>query len=335
MPLLSENQFEKELKPGWERGFLLLTGPEFFKVDRFRRTLQAQAEKRSWAIERMSSEDWDGERYLETLRSLSLFQAGTFLWVSEAEKLNAKAWDLILANLDGIPEGVQILVTLDAADGRRSYSTKLQKHASAAIVKFDWVEQSEFMEWARSLCRERKRKIDQEACLDLWERVGPSLFELDQAVEKVTLFDPSNQAIGQDSVAAVVAQTRPELVFGFTDALAANDIRGSHAALATLLAQGEEPIALVALIGRQYRWLYEIDARTRAGESTDAVLRSLGIYPRVAKALLSTLKRQKSRGIARGLQAVRDADLALKSSGQPPRLVLDRLTFQLLGVTLS
>lgn len=330
MAQITENQIEKDLQKGWKGSFLLLAGPELFKVERLRKLLQKKLPASTTTV-RLHAETWADEAYVEHLQSLTLFHSATFVWISEAEKLSTKAWDTVLESLDAIPEGVQVLVTLDQVDGRRSYATKLNKHRSAGIVRCEWADQAEFQQWARELAQGRKRKISAEACQALWERVGPSLLDLDQALEKVTLFDPSNAPIDVDTIAAVVAHTRPELVFAFTDALAAHDLRATHAALSTLLAQGEEPIALVALIGRQYRWLYEMDARHRNGENLDDIVRSLGIYPRVSKSLVTTLRRQKTNGIAHGLEAIRQADLALKSSSEPPRLVLDRLAYELLA----
>jgi DNA polymerase III delta subunit len=73
-------------------------------------------------------------------------------------------------------------------------------------------------------------------------------------------------------------------------------------------------------------------SRTQAGEDS-AVAKLLRLNPFRAYNMLKGAARVPMTGLLAGLEAVRDADLTLKSAGQPEALVLEQLLIRLCTVS--
>jgi DNA polymerase-3 subunit delta len=328
---LREQELEKDLERGKLRRLYFFHGPEYFKVlewsQRLRKRLGADFE-----VERFYGDDFSSAHFLDSCRNLSLFGSNSLVHLSEADQLIAKDWDLILPALLDPPEGKLFLLTAQSLDARKKHAQALLKApAEIGVVKAEFCDDRDFYAWGRELAGRRKKKISQTTLELLWRLVGPSLGELNQALEKSALYGGLDSNIEAEHVTAVVVRSRDEAIFAFTNSMAGGQAGQTLSDLVRLLEQGEEPIALLALLGKQYRSMLEILSGQENGEHSEDVLRSLGLPPRFAKLLDQQARRLGWNRVAKGLNSIRATDLVLKSSAEPPRLALERLALDLLA----
>lgn len=329
MALLREPELQRELAKKKARAQIFcFFGPEWFKTKEWAKRLLAVVPE-SYTHEEILGDEWDEDRFFAALTGRSLFSEGTLLWIRGADSLPTKAWDTIAAATENLAEEFILLLTAENLDGRRSAIQKLQKREHSAFVRMELCDEREFSQWARKLAEAKKRKLEAGVVEAIWDRVGASLFELDNALEKAALYEPNQTQITVAAIDSVVARVRPDLVFGFTDAIAAGDRKLALDLLERLLSQGEEPIAIVGLLIRQVRWALAMGALSAEGRSQEQVLKDLGIFPRAAKGLQATIKRRGYKKIAIDLERLCDADHALKSSREPANLLLSRLTLEI------
>ena len=329
MAVCKEPEIRRELASGKLRRIYYVYGPEQFLVRELAQAIQTELGE-GVARETFHADEWELGDFLAACSTLSLFDSAKLLIVRSADAITAKEWETLSALLKEPAESVTILFLAESLDNRKKHAQALAKAgAETAVVKCEFVDEREFFARARDLAQQRKKKITTPATQLLWDRIGPSLFELEQAIEKSALYGLDSPGLEAEHVEAVVVKTRQEVVFAFSDAVNAGDRKLALECLSLLYAQGEEPIAIVALLARQYRWMLEIAVRLEARERADDISRALGLFPKLAKALHAGAKRLGKEGALKGIRTLKAADHSLKSSMEPGLLVLERMTFDL------
>ncbi len=264
----------------------------------------------------------------------------------------------------GIPTDTVLVVTAEAVDERRA----LYKRIGAAGCVIDcgvrskraWDTQMD-PEAARAAIRARVqdagKSIDPEAAACIVERTGSGMRGLESELEKILLFVGDRQRVAAADVLEVLSSSREASIFDLTNAVGERDAGRAVRALRSLLIQREPiPLMLNTLAG-EIRNL--IIARTvmdgalkgaldpaltfpafrarvlprleQAGADVEGVAALRGMNPFRAFNLLRGAARFSMRELVAGLEAVHDADMALKTSGMPENLVLEPLLLRLCG----
>jgi DNA polymerase-3 subunit delta len=189
---------------------------------------------------------------------------------------------------------------------------------------------------------ERARKtIDPNAREMISLRAGDDLRGLEQELEKLFLYVGDHPRIRSQDVDAIFADQGESWVFDLTRCIAERNAVGALAHLARLLAQGEHPLRLLATIAAEIRKLLaarqlmdgEVRGRWKRGLTYQQFQQNvLGegapLLTRNPYADYMCFQRadQFSLGELRAcLAGSYEADLLLKSTGNNPRLVMEKL----------
>ena len=105
-------------------------------------------------------------------------------------------------------------------------------------------------------------------------------------------------------------------VFEMTDQLAARDYDGACRTLADLMAMGEEPIAILAVIGTQMRRLYAARVAVDEKLGGDFVRQYCGVkFDFMVDRLLRSARGFDTEDLARAVELCAETDYAMKSTG--------------------
>jgi DNA polymerase-3 subunit delta len=118
--------------------------------------------------------------------------------------------------------------------------------------------------WLQRRARHKNIAIEGGAVALLCNFVGPNLRQLDNELEKLSLYADS-RPITQQDVRAMVADAGEEMIWNLTDALAQRQPTKSMHALRDLLRNDQSPIYILTMIARQYRMLIEVKSLAGAG----------------------------------------------------------------------
>jgi DNA polymerase-3 subunit delta len=193
------------------------------------------------------------------------------------------------------------------------------------------------------LARERKRLAPAARQL-LARRAGgdPAAFAME--IEKLCLYADSTELIGEDEVRVCCRDLAESWIFDFTRALAQRQGGEAVVLLRALLAQGEPPLRLIALIARELRMLLiarDCLVDTLAGkwnprvpytvfrdhllpllsESQREVLE--GVHPYVLYLSFQNASRVTSSVLQRAVLRLQALDIKLKSSSASPLIALE------------
>lgn len=330
MAQASESKIREELQKKKVRDFYLLAGEDPFKLDHYAEEIFRAGFGEGGAREIIYGDELDPASFLDQIRTPSLWDPRKWILVRHGERLSAKTWEALLPLLQEPIEKVVVVVQSSKADGRLKFFQALGKAPDrCALVKLEPAEGGEWNLWLQSFLRESGKDMDDPARQLLLQWTGSSLSELKHCVERAGLFAGGDPIIREPHVRAVAIRITQEDVFRLTGAVFSGDRAQTLRLLEALLSQGEEPLALIGLLARQYRWLLGILVHRAEGQSDTAIASSVGIYPAAGKVLFPASRRLGGKGVIKGLARLAEADHALKSSRMPKEHVMTRLMLSL------
>jgi len=253
----------------------------------------------------------------------------------------------------GMPEGNHLILTAEAVDRRKRFFkavSSVGKILTFATIKGEARQQQVVMEMAAGLLEGRGKRLSSGAWAALGQKTGFSLRESLGAIEKLITYAGEKAVIETADVEAVIGRTKEDTVFDLTGALTARNLTAALRALKDLLDQGSPPLMIMAMITREIRFLLHaklllasgrlkaFSANMDYGRFQKAVYPSLkqgvGVgeeqvdlvsqHPYVVYQSLKNAGRFTRSELAGYLEMLVRIDLALKSTGQEPRLLLER-----------
>ena len=199
-------------------------------------------------------------------------QAVTESLVELAQELKDFSW--------AHPSNLRLLISAGKVDKRKVFYKTLDKlgtvesFAGWSADDRDWADQAEAA--ARKALGARQKEISEEALAELVSRVGPNARQLDNEIEKVSLYVGDRQMIELDDVAAVCVRNKTARAFALGDALGDRD-------LPLLLRRLDEELWEVKLDPRKSEigLLYGLISKVRAMILLKEMLREGWIMPGV------------------------------------------------------
>lgn len=248
---------------------------------------------------------------LDDLRTLPFLSDRRLVVVRDADSFLAVEAhrDALMRYLESpSPTGVLLLVG-ERLDSR----LKLTKTIAAVgeVCKCEKDRGFRIIAWVGERAAARGKRLDAEAAAALVELVGTDLARLDNEIEKLSLYAGAAPAITPDHVLDLVGLQREEKVFAITDAIADGEAgRAMQAWEQTLATDRAAPARAIGGLAWGFRRLIEAKEMTLRGVPIDAAARKFWTDP---QRLRSRLDRWSLEGLRRGLDALLEADLAIKT----------------------
>ena len=303
--------------------------------------------------------DDEAERWLQETAGRLMVEGAEVPEASGAG--TARIYEEILQR--GIPPEAVLILTAEVVDQRRALFKRIQE-AGVVVdcgVRTGKAGETQMRpEMARAAIRERvaegRKAIDEDAAAGIVDRTGFSVRALESEVEKILLYVGDRPRITLEDVTAVLSTTREAGVFDLTNAVDEREVGRALRALRGLLAQREAGVAILGVLAGGVRNLIvarcalerrlegDIDPRmpyatfqarilprlfADDGEDDGSVAVVKAMHPFRAFTLLKAAGRYRLEELLWALSAIHEADLALKTSGQPESLILENLVFRL------
>ncbi len=198
------------------------------------------------------------------------------------------------------------------------------KEGRAVVVDADPPVEASMPAWIRGAAKARGLKLPKGGAERLAERFGNDLRRQTNELDKLFLFagGESGAAVSLDDMDQVGGGGSLRDRFRFTNALQRGEAGPALDALDRLLADGEDPIALLPLL---YRLLVQIQLAQAWRPGGESLAGALGVPPRVADEIRATAGRFTPAALRRLLREAAATDLRLKSSSLDGRDALAAL----------
>ena len=231
--------------------------------------------------------------------------------IKDFAKLRETDEGIIIRYLERPADSTVMIFVADDLDKRKTMTKTLL--ASCAVVEFPAVKDGEAIAWARKRLQQLKTAADDRVLADIVRLVGTNLQTLSSELEKLAAAAVETRQITMELVDQLIDRSRELSNFDLGDQLIAGDRRRALETLHRLLEDDVAPVMLVGLIASNYHRLALGKEFLQRGARDEASRLSYG-SPAKRDAFMSTLQRTDASKIARGIQLIAAADLALKTS---------------------
>lgn len=220
-----------------------------------------------------------------------------------------------------------VIFVADDLDKRRKFSKTLIETCTA--VEFASYTDAEAAAWARDRLRALNASADERTLHQIVGLTGTGLRRLSVELEKLATASLPSGHITIDLVDSLVGRSRELSNFELTDHLIARDRVRSLATLRRLLDDEVEPVMLIGLLASNFHRLALAKDLMARGAANDEVFRLVPMPQSKRAGFLATARRADERELARRIQRIAEADLAIKTSQATPRIQLEVLVCEL------
>ncbi len=276
----------------------------------------------------------------EALTAPSLFARGRVVVVRGVERLQG-------AGLERLKEALTTSAVADRvillAVSERSPSGVLKSFEGVASVKrVPRPRRSALVAWVAARMRKAGLKPGRDAAPALIEAVGPNLRELASAVEQMAVRKHGSH-VTRDDVVDQFQSFAEQPVWALFDALLNHQRLQAFRVLHALLAQGDDPLAVLFALVSQLRYVMRTRSLVERSASLDD--QELASALRVSSGRAAVLRRQARRASWPWLmefhRLLAEADVELKGgetqgptvgTAMPPEICLERLVSRVLAL---
>ena len=258
------------------------------------------------------------ERLFEAVESLPAFAPRKLVTVRDLDVCKPgealkKALEHLLPDL---PAPVCLVFIYDTIPFKPDARTKLYGLLAAAghIVEFTPQEAADLVPWITRHFKAHGKQIDRKLCEYLLFLCGGLMAGLKNEIGKIAAFAPGAQ-ITREDIDAVALPVLDAVVYQMTDAIARREWTRAMTVLLKLREMREEPVELLAALGRSLRGLYAARLALETRRGARDVMQLMGYrssYP--AERLMQAARQRSSAWCRRAVSLCAQADLSLKTS---------------------
>ena len=263
-----------------------------------------------------------GEDVVRSALTLPSLAAARLVVVKDAQALPAKTGDALVEYCRD-PSPYARLVFL-ASEPLAPSHWLLKALPPASVVEVRGLAGRALVSWLQARAREEGADLTEGAAQLLVRWAGEDLTTLSGELEKAFLLGgPGQRTITEEHVRQVVGEHRVLKGYELTDAVERRETGRALAILDSLLASGEEPLAILGALARQVRTIWQVHEWRHHGKSTEEIGRLLRRPPFAVEGLLARAARGSAPTLTRMLARCWEAERRLKSGARPhPELTI-------------
>jgi len=331
MPTLTRDELRKSLKQSDIKPLYLLFGEEDYLRDQAARAITENtlrdAPLREFNETSFSLASTDVQQAIASAEQLPMMSSRRVVKITDFGKLREDEEEALMRYLIRPAESSVLIFLATDLDKRKRLSKTLLEHCVS--VEFAPLKDEELKQWARSRFNNLKIAVDEQALGHLIALVGSDVRTLTNEIEKLSTFVIDSGRITIDVVDDLVGRSRELSNFELTDHLVGKNRKRALEILHKILDDGAEPVALVGLIASNYHRLSLAKEMMSRGAQREDVFRVVAMPLFKRDDFLATARRTNAKDLAKSLERIATADLAIKTSLATPRLQLELLVCEL------
>ena len=254
----------------------------------------------------------------ELVEAMPMMAERTLVQVTDFDifKLSEEQRRALIALLEDFPPYCCLIFVYDQVEYKPNRTMKnlckaIETHVSE--VKFETQSRGDLLNWVARRFRANGKSIDAQTAEHLIFTCGSLMNGLIPEIEKISAY-AKGPAVTKADVDAVAAPILEAQVFDMTSAISKGDFNRAAEILGTLLKMQEEPIMLLAVMGKELRKLYSARLAIDNGKDRFWLMEQWGMrsdYP--AKLLLGAAKQVSTQWAAEAVERCQTLDLRMKS----------------------
>lgn len=286
-------------------------------------------EARDFNYEVFYGKDISSQVLVDAARTFPVFTPLRMILVKDAQDISTPQAEGIRPYLkDAVSETI-LVFTADKIDLRKGFSQDFKKHG--VLVEFKKLYENQIPPFVKDRAREAGKSFTDSALAIFCRRVGTNLQEIRGELEKLFTYLGDRTLVDVEDVNVVVSDTKVDSIFDLTNAMGKRNVDESIRLLGRLLRDGTAPILLLSMMTRHFRQLWVAKEIVGRGGGKGEVAQALRINPYFVDDLVSQAKHFESGFFRKIFYLFLESDLALKSTGAHPEVILERLILEIAG----
>ena len=322
--------YPAELRTLKERGperLYLLWGPEDYLREQYlfqlKKICLPEGED-DFSYKRIDGPALDANAFQQAVDAMPFMTEHTLIELRDVDINKLADADACMKTISDIPDYCTIVFVQNAEyepDGRLRFVKTLRSEGKE--LKFTQQSQGMLTDWIVRRFAAAGKRIDLSAAQRLIFISGDLMSRLIPEIEKIAAY-ASTDKVTQEDVEAVANHIPEAVVFEMTELMAQKKVNSALSVLSELLAdKNNEPIMMLAVLGKQMRQLYAARLALEKNLGTKYVMEVCSMkYDYIAAKLLTAAKGFTLAQLRRAVELCAETDYRMKSNGADPKELL-------------
>ena len=235
---------------------------------------------------------------------------------------------LLLASEAEISGGIGNLYKSDRKKAFQKISN-LKYPYDIILNKYEWIElpkvyDSKYPNWVEGRLSRHGKSIDSEALALLIANSRQTLRDLSNEIEKLLAFVQDKEKIEIDDISFLVGNTRQYNVFELQKAVGQRLLAKSLSIMENMMDTDRQEMLVITMLTRYFILLAKLHEESKKGMNRYELAAKVGVSPFFLSEYLDALSHYQPDAINKALLALCQADLDIKTTTTPSKLILQR-----------
>lgn len=191
------------------------------------------------------------------------------------------------------------------------------------VLRFDDLTDPKLRTWIKDLSASRGKRIEPLAIEALKESQGPNLFNLDQELEKLSLYIGSSDVIKERDVQDIAGKGLIKPVFDLAWAINEKDVARALRIASDLTSSGRRAHEIIGFLYWHLKRLLKAKLLQAKGESDSSIADILKVNKRYINEFFKQVRSCGLSRIKRKIEALLETDLDIKRTRLEPAILLE------------
>ncbi|MEM5785741.1 MAG: DNA polymerase III subunit delta [Syntrophobacteraceae bacterium] len=277
--------------------------------------------------ERVLAKETTAGQVIERLSTMPMFGPRKLFMVERVDAWGKEDKSAIEKFVPRIPPSACLVLTAPGKKGLEPLAKAVE--AKGMIVQFRPLSERDAPKWLVERASERGKVLPLRAAFLLVEMTGADLHGLASELDKICTFVGDRNRIEAEDVIEAASSHRGSSMFELLDHVRARQADKALTSLRKLILSGEAPLKILSSLAWQLRLLWQVKDGLRQGLSDAELAGRLKMHPFAVKKAAAQAPHFSDSELHDIHEAIRQTDVAIKSTGSPPDLVLEGLILSL------
>ncbi|MEJ5348823.1 MAG: DNA polymerase III subunit delta [Desulfosoma sp.] len=322
--------FFKQLREAPLRNIYLFRGDDPSLLDKAWEALVEAVRAREGSPiqgEQMDAKETSVHEVLSRARTVPMFASRRVLRVRDVDLWPKEQRDLLERFVVYPSPRSHVVLTLGSKKSWKNLEKAVAAHG--AIVDFQPMQERQLPVWVREKAAAQGKAMTPSAAFLLVEAVGTDLHALETEIEKLCLYVGDAATITAEDVEAACSRVRSEHVFKLMDHVVEGRSKAALETLRQLLLKGDAPLALLALLARHVRLLWQVKDGLDRGETVGSLAQKMRLPPFAVEKTARHAHLFSEDALLQLHAAIIAIDLSLKTTTLDPARALEGLLYRM------
>ena len=309
--------------------YIFVGGSPFLVEDAWHKLIAKLFPKKSKSLngERFHARDTSAGQVFERLLTVPMFGDKRLFLIENIETWPKEDRSALQSFLPRLPSSTCLVLTVAGVKGLEGLVKSIESRGK--VIQFRLPSTKEAPRWLVEKASERGKTLSHRAAFLLVEMVGSDPDSLLSELEKICTFIGDGNNIEPEEVEAAATSHRTFSMFELFDQVKSGQAGKALRSLKSLILSGEPPLKILSSLAWQIRTLWQVKGGLGQNLSEAQMSQRLKLHPFAVKKACEQAGRFSESDLHRIHDAVRRADIAIKSTGSPPELILESLLLDL------